>query len=289
MVGRHDAGYAAARAGGAVPQPHIGGRPARGRAGRPGRRRRSGVRGRAAGLVVVALRGEGAAARRAPLSWAPGTSSSCPGVGRGSRGGWIVAPGGAPLVGVLGAVGGVGATTVAAALATARGALLVDLDPDGAGLDLPLGSGRRARDPLGGSAGSAGAPGPRVLPRRAARARVRRRSSAGVVPGPRGGAGRLGAGDGTRAPDRSRVDLGRRDHHRALGPDDWLVLVTTATVAGVVAARRILDRQARRASCRPSGPRAGCPAPRSLAELRRDRWSGSRGCAGPASSPNVVS
>ncbi len=47
----------------------------------------------------------------------------------------------------------------------------------------------------------------------------------------------------TRAHEAGAVlDLGRRDQHAALRPDDWLVLVVPTTVAGVAAAQRTLDR-----------------------------------------------
>lgn len=151
-------------------------------------------------------------------------------------------PGGAPLVGVLGAVGGAGATTVAIALAAARRILFVDLDPDGAGIDLPLGlddvSGIRwedlphsARGPLDPESFLT------AMPR------------AGDVPVVCGHVPARAAGTvaSVLATARAHIpgavlDLGRRDRYEVLRADDWLVVVFPATIAGVAGAHRVLER-----------------------------------------------
>lgn len=149
---------------------------------------------------------------------------------------------GSPLVGVVGAAGGAGATTVAIALATARRSLLVDLDPDGAGVHLPLGLDQapgirweqlpaHARGPLDPESLLGAVPRAGQVP-----------VLCGAVPEP--GEGPVGSVLATARlqPTGAVLDLGRRDRHAVLGPRDWAVLVVPTTVAGVVAARRALAR-----------------------------------------------
>jgi secretion/DNA translocation related CpaE-like protein len=157
------------------------------------------------------------------------------------------------VLGVVGAVGGAGATTVAIACAVGAGreCLLVDADPDSPGLDLPLGiaegSGVRwpqipdTDDPL--DPGSLRSALPRVghvsvitgsgLPGASWRPEL----GWGPVPGQVQGI--VGAGRADFA--RTVVDAGRgRLVGSLLGPGDAVVLVLPATLAGVVAGRRVL-------------------------------------------------
>jgi hypothetical protein len=158
---------------------------------------------------------------------------------------------GSSVLAVVGAVGGVGATTVAIACAVGAGAdcLLLDADPDSPGLDLPLGipegAGVRWPDipdtsePL--DPGSLRSALPEVdgvwvvTGSHAGRGRVttgRPRPRAGPV------AGVLGVG---RAEfPRTVVDAGRGAPVGLTGPGDALALVLPATLAGVVAGRRAL-------------------------------------------------
>ena len=163
---------------------------------------------------------------------------------------------GSSVLGVVGAVGGVGATTVAIACAVGAGVdcLLVDADPDSPGLDLPLGipEGAGVRwseipdspEPLDpGSLCSA-------LPQVGGVSVV---TGSGVAGGPVDGLGPGGApgvgrvvgvlGVGRTAFGRTVVDVGRGGGLPAglLGPGDALAVVLPATLAGVVAARRILS------------------------------------------------
>jgi hypothetical protein len=158
------------------------------------------------------------------------------------------------VLGVVGAVGGAGTTTVAIACAVGAGAecLLVDADPDSPGLDLPLGipegSGVRwsqipdTADPL--DPGSLRAALPEV-------GQVTVVTGTGLgcdadacpdpvcahIPGRVQGV--LGAGRADFA--RTVVDAGRGRLARGLlGPGDAVALVLPATLAGVVAGRRVL-------------------------------------------------
>jgi secretion/DNA translocation related CpaE-like protein len=162
---------------------------------------------------------------------------------------------GAALLGVVGAVGGVGATTVAIACAVGAGpdCLLVDADPESCGLDLslgiPEGAGVRwsqipdTSDPLDpGSLRSA-------LPQVGGVSVV---TGSGIGSGPACGAGpadlpgsgRVAGvlGVGRAEFTRTVVDAGRgRPALGLVGPGDRVVLVLPATLAGVVAGRRLLD------------------------------------------------
>jgi hypothetical protein len=143
-----------------------------------------------------------------------------------------------PALAVVGAVGGVGATTVAIATAMADPeAVLVDLDPDGAGAGIPLGL------ESGTGVGWADLPETRgeidpdsltaALPRVLGHAVLAGPPSAGAI-------SRVGpAVSSLRAGSAAVVlDLGRRDHFGVLGPDDVLVVVVPGSVGGVVGARR---------------------------------------------------
>ena len=157
------------------------------------------------------------------------------------------------VLGVVGAVGGAGATTVAIACAVGAGreCLLVDADPDSPGLDLPLGipegSGARwpqipdTADPL--DPGSLRA----ALPQVGQVTVVTGSGLSGAVPCPDPGwgdvpgrvQGVVGAGRADFA--RTVVDAGRgRLAGGLLGPGDAVALVLPATLAGVVAGRRVL-------------------------------------------------
>lgn len=169
----------------------------------------------------------------------------------------LAPPAGPGILGVVGAVGGVGASTVAIACAVGAGpdCLLVDADPDSPGLDLalgiPEGSGVRwsqipeSADPL--DAGSLRAALPQVAgvtvvtgPDRAGPGDWRR---GGHMSGPTAGrvAGVLGVGRSEFA--RTVVDLGRGANSTSLlGPGDAAALVVPASLSGVVAGRRALER-----------------------------------------------
>jgi hypothetical protein len=174
---------------------------------------------------------------------------------------WLVSqlsPGrGSSVLGVVGAVGGVGATTVAIACALGAGpdCLLVDADPDSPGLDLPLGipegDGVRwsaipdSTDPLDPSSLRSALPqvgGVRVV------------TGSGIGSGLGAGAGPLGApgrgrlagvlGVGRAEFAHTVVDAGRgRLSPNLIGPGDAVALVLPATLAGVVAGRHVLEIQ----------------------------------------------
>jgi len=149
-------------------------------------------------------------------------------------------PGG-PVVGVVGAVGGAGCTTLAAALAGARpGCLLIDADPHSAGLDIPLGLGEGvgarweavppAEGPLDGESLRAALPGVAgvtVLTGALAELDLRSRLPAAV-------------GGARAAFPATVVDLGRGQLTDTVAPD-WVVVVLPATLAGVLGARRVAD------------------------------------------------
>lgn len=147
-----------------------------------------------------------------------------------------------PALAVVGAAGGVGTSTVAiAAAVSSPGAILVDLDPDGPGISIPLGLDDRAG--VGWS----------ELPD--ARSQIDSDSLMAVLPTADGHAvvagppaadahSRIGpvlsslrSGSGPLV-----VDLGRRDHFGVLRPDDVLVVAVPGSVGGVVAARRLIAR-----------------------------------------------
>ena len=177
--------------------------------------------------------------------------------------GHLAVPTGSGLLGVVGAVGGVGTTTVAIACAVAagRGSLLVDADPDSPGLDLALGiaEGRGVRwpeipdsaAPL--DAGSLRAALPQVAgitvvtgPAPETHPSGTRPGTAGLhVPGGGPTAGQLAGvlGVGRAEFPRTVVDLGRgAGTSRLVGPPDTAALVVPASLAGVVSGRRMLER-----------------------------------------------
>lgn len=200
--------------------------------------------------AVICRRGEDDRARAAA------DLIGCPHVLEMPTGGpWLVEalspPSESGLLGVLGATGGVGATTaaIACAVGAGRDCLLVDADPDSAGLDLPLGiphtEGARWRQIPDSAApldpGSLRASLPQVEGVLIATGP----DGAGLVPGSEAGSrerrvgGVLGAG---RAEFRRTVaDLGRGSRAAGLlGAGDAVALVVPATVAGVVGGRRAL-------------------------------------------------
>lgn len=151
------------------------------------------------------------------------------------------------VLGVVGAVGGAGASTVAIACALGAGAdcLLVDGDPDSPGLDLPMGIREGAGVRWAGIPESAEPLDPVSL--RAALPQVGGISvvtGAGLGPPFGPGAGRLAGvvGVGRLEFGRTVVDAGRAPLPASLlGPGDAVVLVLPATLAGVVAGRRVLQ------------------------------------------------
>ncbi len=170
---------------------------------------------------------------------------------------WLVsqlAPEGtSSVLAVMGAVGGVGTTTVAIACAVGAGAdcLLVDADPDSPGLDLPLGipegTGVRWPDipdtsePLDPGSLRSALPevggvwvvtGSHVGSDRVA-VRGRGCAASGAM------AGVVGVGRAEFA--RTVLDAGRGTAGGLTGAGDALALVLPATLAGVVAGRRALD------------------------------------------------
>ncbi len=154
----------------------------------------------------------------------------------------------APVLAVLGAVGGVGATTIAIACADTAGAdcLLVDADPASPGLDLVLG----IPDGLGGRWGQipdTSAP----LDAGTLRAALPQVRGVTVVTGPPAGDSLPEGPDAARV--RSVIDVGRAEFARTVidagrGPlsadlihaGDAVALVLPATIAGIVGARRAL-------------------------------------------------
>jgi hypothetical protein len=170
---------------------------------------------------------------------------------------WLVsqlAPeGGSSVLAVVGAVGGVGATTVAIACAVGAGAdcLLVDADPDSPGLDLPLGipEGAGVRwsqipdtsEPL--DPGSLRSALPEVGGVWVVTGwHVGRGPGASGDPGGFPGAGPVAGvlGVGRAEFPRTVMDAGRGAPVGLTGPGDALALVLPATLAGVVAGRRAL-------------------------------------------------
>jgi hypothetical protein len=169
---------------------------------------------------------------------------------------WLVsqlAPeGGSSVLAVVGAVGGVGATTVAIACAVGAGAdcLLVDADPDSPGLDLPLGipEGAGVRWPEIPDTSEPLDPGSlRTALPEVGGVWVVTGSQAGRGPVTAGGPGSPGSGPvggvlgvGRAEFTRTVMDAGRGAPVGLAGPGDALALVLPATLAGVVAGRRAL-------------------------------------------------
>ncbi len=217
---------------------------------------RAGARRTGAPVVVLCRAGEGRAAREAAADLGCAHVVELP---LGAP--WLVSQlspeRGSSVLGVVGAVGGVGATTVAIACALGAGpdCLLVDADPDSPGLDLPLGipegDGVRwsaipdSTDPLDPSSLRSALPqvgGVRVV------------TGSGIGSGLAAGAGPLGApgrgrvagvlGVGRAEFAHTVVDAGRgRLSPDLIGPGDAVALVLPATLAGVVAGRHVLAVQ----------------------------------------------
>jgi hypothetical protein len=203
---------------------------------------RSGVPGRPGPpVVVVHLAGE------APVACAFADRAGAVAVVElPAAGSWLVdqmaGPAPSPVLAVVGALGGAGATTVALAGAVSAGGdcLLVDADPRSTGLDLPLGiavdhGGRwdavpDTTEPL--VANTLRSALPRVLGMTVL---------TGTAPVP--GSARVPAAVavGRSGFQRAVIDCGRDLAGVPLEPGDSLVLVCPATLAGVVGARRVLD------------------------------------------------
>ncbi len=159
---------------------------------------------------------------------------------------------GSAVLAVVGAIGGVGATTVAIACAMGAGpdCLLVDADPDSPGLDLPLGipdgAGVRwpeipdSAEPL--DAGSLRSALPQVGGVTVVTGSGISSGLPFVGPGGFPGSGRVAGvlGVGRAEFDRTVLDAGRGLPAGMVGPGDPVVLVLPATLAGVVAGRRVL-------------------------------------------------
>jgi secretion/DNA translocation related CpaE-like protein len=197
-------------------------------------------------LVVLCRPGEGPLAREVAVALGGSHAVELP-----LAGPWLVAQlapeRGSAVLAVIGAVGGVGASTVAIACAVGAGAdcLLVDADPDSPGLDLPLGieEGAGARwsaipdtsDPLDPGLLRSALPtvgGVSVV------------TGTGLAWGVGSGSGQLSAvlGVGRVAFARTVVDAGRGWLPQGLlGPGDPVALVLPATLAGIVAGRRLLE------------------------------------------------
>lgn len=208
-------------------------------------------------VVVVCRAGEGTWARGAALALGCAHVVELP-LGAPWLVSQLAAERGSAVLGVLGALGGVGATTVAIACAVGAGAdcLLVDADPDSPGLDLPLGIPEGAGVRWPGIPDTSEPLDPASL--RSALPWVDRicvvtgsgiDSGAAVGGGGRAGdalgagqvAGVLGVGRAEFA--RTVVDSGRGGPPVGLlGPGDAVALVLPATLAGVVAGRRILGQ-----------------------------------------------
>jgi hypothetical protein len=153
----------------------------------------------------------------------------------------LVPRAGSPVVAVLGAVGGAGATTmsIACALGAGQASLLIDADPLSVGMDLALDlpevpGGRWAAvpdtgEPLVAESFRSAFPvveGVTVVTGAAPPAGDRRVASVLRV--------------GREHFTRTVVDAGRAPE--LVDPGDWTLVITPATLAGVVGTRRLLDR-----------------------------------------------
>jgi hypothetical protein len=204
-------------------------------------------------VVVLCRAGEGPAAREVAVAVGCEHVVELP-LGRAWLMSQLSPERGSAVLGVLGGVGGVGTTTVAIACALGAGpdCLLVDADPDSPGLDLPLGipEGQGVRwsaipdspDPLDPSSLRS------ALPQVGG---VRGVTGSGIGSGLPAGAGPLSApgrgrvagvlGVGRAEFAHTVVDAGRgRVSPGLIGPGDAVALVLPATLAGVVAGRRVL-------------------------------------------------
>jgi hypothetical protein len=214
---------------------------------------RAGVLRVGAPVVVLCRSGEGGWAREAAATLGSAHVVELP---LGAP--WLVsqlAPErGSCLLAVVGAVGGVGATTVAIGCALGAGpdCLLVDADPDSPGLDLPLGIAEGAgvrwaeipdtADPLDPGSLRSALPhvgGVTVVTGSGISSGLAAGCGPGGFPGSGRVAGVLGVGRAEFA--RTVLDAGRgRLPAGLVGPCDPVVLVVPATLAGVVAGRRAL-------------------------------------------------
>ncbi|MGB8022113.1 MAG: hypothetical protein WCF04_12855 [Candidatus Nanopelagicales bacterium] len=206
-------------------------------AGGPG-----GAGGRRAPVVVVCSPGESALGEAAAVIVGAGHVVELP-----AGADWLVeqlsAQSGARTLWVLGALGGLGASSVAigCALAAAPDCLLVDADPFAPGLDLPLGI------PQGSGARWSAIPASDApLDPGSIRSALPSVSGVSVLTGPLpepGWAGRLNSvlGVGRTAFAHQVVDSGRAVPLGAkVEPGDAYVLVVTGTLAGILAGRRAL-------------------------------------------------
>ncbi len=206
-------------------------------------------------ILVICRADEVPAARGAADSWGAEHVLELP-----LGGGWLAAQlvptPRSGVLGVLGAVGGAGASTVAIACAAAAagpqqesvgcepppaGCLLIDADPRSPGLDLPLGivEGDGVRWP--------GVPtGAAPLDPHSLQAALPSLDQMAVLTGPMqdGDAARLAAviEVGRTEYARTVLDLGRGGPvpRGVLAPPDTVAVVVPGTLAGVVAARRVL-------------------------------------------------
>lgn len=194
----------------------------------------------AAACIVVHLGGEALAARSAAEEVGADHVVELP-----AGGSWLaqrlVPARPRPILAVLGAVGGAGATTVSIACAAGAGpdCLLVDADPLSVGMDLALGlpeatTGRWSAVPQT----------TQPLVEESFRAAFPVLQDVTVVTGPSPAASDDRVANVLRVGRehfrRTVVDLGREPSAVAAG--DLVVIVAPATLAGVVASRRLLDR-----------------------------------------------
>lgn len=209
--------------------------------GREGGRRRPG--GAAPGgspVAVLHLPGEGEEARAVAADLRADAVVGLP-----EGGAWLSGltgpPSVSPLMAVVGAVGGVGATTVALACAAAAGSgcLLVDADRRSAGLDLPLGIPNDEGGRWDSVPDTAGALVADTM--RSALPRVQGVSVlTGALPEPTGDRLAAVVDVGRSGFRRTVVDCGRAVEGLPLGPAERVVLVTPATLSGVVSTHRLL-------------------------------------------------
>jgi hypothetical protein len=203
---------------------------------------RSGMPGRpGTPTVVVHLAGEARAASAMAARAGADAVVELP-----AAGAWLVDQmahsSASPVLAVVGALGGVGATTVALACAVSAGGdcLLVDADPRSTGLDLPLGI---AVDHGGRWDAVPDTAEPLVAHTlRSALPRVSGMTVlTGTPPGP--GSARVPAAVavGRSGFQQTVIDCGRDLGAVPLCPGDHLVLVCPATLAGLVGARRVLN------------------------------------------------
>lgn len=158
--------------------------------------------------------------------------------------GQLAARGGVRTLWVLGALGGVGASTVAIACALAAGSdcLLIDADPGAPGLDLPLGiaQGTGARWSAIPTSGEPLDPG-------SIQAALPRVAGVSVLTGPMPEPGRAEALNSVLAVGRAQfehmvVDCGRAVPPGAAHvPGDAHVLIVPGSLAGILGGRRVLE------------------------------------------------